>query len=66
MGTETNVSITNRFDNLRRIGQRKKIRVLTFRALALRQSESRIRSDEGLTLATSELEYFYGGQFICS
>ena len=39
-------------------------RVLTFRALALRQSEwLRIRSDEGLTLVTLAL---YGGQFTFS
>ena len=37
-------------------------RVLTFRALALRQSEwLQIRSDEGLTLETSALESLYSG-----
>ena len=42
------------------IGHRKKIRKLTFRALALRRSES---SDEGLTIETSAFESLYGGQF---
>ena len=61
---------------------RKKIRKLTFRALAFRRSEWRncglwqterieesstsIRSDEGLTLAASACESFYGGQFTLS
>ena len=45
-------------------------RLLTFQALALRQSESapmkRICSDEGLTLETSASESLYGGQFTLS
>ena len=44
------------------IGHRKEIRKLTFRALALRLSET-IRSDEGLTLETSASDSLYGGQF---
>jgi len=52
------------------IGHRKEIRKLTFRALALRRSESSwsesIRSDEGLTLETSAFESLYGGQFTLS
>ena len=44
------------------IGHRKEIRKLTFRALALRPSES-IRSDEGPTLETSAFQSLYGGQF---
>ena len=50
------------------ISHRKEIRELTFRALALRRSESDslrrtfwIRSDEGLTLETSAFESLYGG-----
>ena len=46
-------------------GHRKKIRKLTFRALALRRSES-IRSDEGLTLETSASGSLYGGQVTLS
>ena len=42
---------------------RKEIYQLTYRALALRQSNEMIRSDEGLTLETSALETFYVGQF---
>jgi len=42
------------------ISHRKEIRKLTFRALALRRSES-IRSDEELTLETSAFESLYGG-----
>ena len=42
------------------ISHRKEIRKLTFRALALRRSES-IRFDEGLTLETSAFESLYGG-----
>ena len=44
--------------------------IVTFRALALRQSASRqsasIRSDEGLTLETSAFQSLYGGQFTLS
>ena len=47
------------------IGHHKEIQKLTFRALALRRSES-IRSDEGLTLETSASESLYGGQFALS
>ena len=47
------------------IGHRKEIRKLTFRALALRRSES-IRSDEELTLETSASESLYRGQFTLS
>jgi len=54
------------------ISHRKEIQKLTFRALALRRSESirrrvrsdeglTIRSDEGLTLETSAFESLYGG-----
>ena len=43
------------------IPDRKEIGVLTFRALGLR-----IRSEEELTLETSALEPFYGGQFTFS
>ena len=43
------------------IGHRKESRKLTFRALALRRSES-----EGLTLETSAFESLYGGQFTLS
>ena len=45
------------------------MRKLTFRALALRRSESgsvAIHSDEGLTLETSASESLYGGQFTLS
>ena len=62
------------------IGHRKEIRELTFRALALRRSESNsnpipiqnesnsnpIRSDEGLALETLAPESLYGGQFTLS
>ena len=41
-----------------RIGHRKEIRKLTFRALAMRRSKS-----EGLTLETSAFESLYGGLF---
>ena len=47
------------------ISHRKEIRELTFRALALRLSES-LRSDEGLPLETSTPESIYGGQFTLS
>ena len=53
------------------VSHRKEIRKLTFRALALRRSESKwvtslsfvswIRSDEGLTLEMSAFESLYGG-----
>ena len=46
----------------RLFGHRKEIRVLTFRALTPRQ----IRSNEGLTLETSALEFLYGVQIILS
>ena len=39
--------------------------IVTFRALALRQSAS-IRSDEGLTLEMSAFQSLYGGQFTLS
>ena len=49
------------------IGHRKEIGKLTFRALALRWSESESnRSDEGLTLETSASQSLYGGQFTLS
>ena len=49
------------------IGHRKEVRKQTFRALALRRSESDwIRSDEGLTLETSASESLYGGQYTLS
>ena len=47
------------------IGHRIEIRTLTFRALALRQSES-ILSDEGLTLEMSASDSLYDGQFTLS
>ena len=56
---ETNVWFINRVDKVR------EIRVLTFRALTLRQSEWK-KPDEGLTLKTSALESFYGGQITLS
>ena len=50
------------------IGHGQEIRELTFRVLALRQSESirAIRSDEGITLETSAPESLYGGPFTLS
>ena len=55
------------------IDHRTVIEKLTFRALALRQSELQwrispwsIRSDEGLTLKTSAFQSLYGGQFTLS
>ena len=48
------------------IGHRKETRKLKFRALALRQSESPRRSDEGLTLEASASESLYAGQFTLS
>ena len=44
------------------IGHRKEIQKLTFRALALRRSES----DKGLMLETSASESLYRGQFTLS
>ena len=37
--------------------------LIKFRALALRQSEFVIRSDEGLTLETSAFQIFHGVNF---
>ena len=54
-----------------RIGHRKEIRKLTFRALALHRSERKflmewIRSDEGLALETSASKSLCSGQFTLS
>ena len=48
------------------IDHRTEIEKLTFRSLALRQSESTNRSDEGLTTETSAFQSLYGSQFTLS